>query len=65
MYRRVMAMFLQYDVRLILLVELPARDLPCTCIMRAFTEITWTEWTKLYVQQRKSLQMFNVFLKIC
>ena len=31
--------FLQYDIRLILLVELPACDLLCTCVMLAFTEI--------------------------
>ena len=67
MYRRVMAIFLQYDVRLILLVELPAHDLLCTCIMRAFTafkEILTkehrTQLTKLYVQQIQLLKMRNV-----
>ena len=39
MHRRVMAIFLQYDVRLILLVELPVRDLLCMRAFTAFTEI--------------------------
>ena len=59
-----MAIFLQYNVCLMLLVELPARNLLCTCVMRAFnafTETAGTELTKLYVQQRKILKMFNVF----
>ena len=60
MYRKVMAIFLQYDVHLILLVELPARDLLCTCVMRAFKELT-----KLYVQQRQLLKMFQFNLKCC
>ena len=38
MYR--IAIFLQYDVHLILLVELPAHNLLCTCVMRAFTAFT-------------------------
>ena len=60
MYRRVMAIFLQYDVRLILLVELPARNLLYTCIMRTF--IAFTEMLGLSSVNciRNVLKMFNV-----
>ena len=36
MFCRVMAKIVQYHVRLMLLVELPASDLLCTCVMCAF-----------------------------
>ena len=58
MYRRVMAIFLQYDICLILLVELPTRNLLCTRVIRAF--IAFTEIAKLYIQQIQLLKLFNV-----